>query len=343
MKKLFNKKTILLLLILVFAIILPNIPKSTYPLQILIVTVMYAFFTTSWNICGGYAGQLGLGNGLYIGIGAYLTGVFFNELQLSPWLGIPLAGFLAGIISLGIGSFTFKLRGTFYSLATVSVLNILRIVLNENKNILGWDFGGPAGLKVKWLGGSLVDMQFMDKRVYYYIILILLIISLFICWRIEKSKAGFYYKAIDTNQEAAASLGVNTMQYKMRAQFTSALLMGIGGGFYMMFYQFVDTVSMFSSELSFETMMFAVVGGRGTLFGPTIAACLLIPFNELLRRYLGTTLPGLPSLLYGVMLMLAIQLIPQGVVPLIVEKWKNRQTKKTKTTDVTVLEEHADE
>ena len=118
------------------------------------------------------------------------------------------------------------------------------------------------------------------------------------------------------------------MYYKMRAQFISAFLMGIGGGFYMMFYQFVDTTSMFSSDLSFKVMMLAVVGGRATIFGPTLAACVLLPFNELLRRYFGTALPGLPTLIYGLMLMLAIQFIPQGIVPYVVEKHECRQMEK---------------
>lgn len=321
-----SKKRFWIIIAILTAIVLPNLINSAYLKQIMVVVMMYAFLTTAWNICGGYAGQIGLGNGVYIGIGAYMTGVFFNELHLSPWIGMIIAALVAGLISIGIGSFTFKLRGTYYSLATVALLNIIRILLNENQYIFSWDFGGPAGLKIPWLGSSFINMQFMDKSVYYYIIFALLLLALWISNYINKSRPGFYYKAIDTNQEAAASLGVNVIKYKLQAQFLSAFLMGIGGGFYMMFYMYVDTVSMFGSELSFETLLLAIVGGRATLMGPTIAAFLLIPFNELLRRYLGTTLPGLPTMLYGLMLMVSIQFMPQGVIPLITEKIKRKKS-----------------
>ncbi|MDR0841144.1 MAG: branched-chain amino acid ABC transporter permease [Christensenellaceae bacterium] len=324
MKKL-SKNNVWMLIAFAVAVILPNTTKSSSVLQIMVVTMMYAFFTTAWNISGGYAGQLGLGNGVYIGIGAYITGILFNELHVSPWFGLLAGGVFAAIISLGMGSFTFKLQGTYYSLATVALLAILRIFLNENRYIMGWDFGGPAGLKTKWLGVSFQNMQFMDKRIYYYIALGFLMISLLACWHTSRSKSGYYFRAIDTNQEAAASLGVNVMQYKLQAQFISALLMGMGGGFYVAFYQFIDTETMFNFELSFQTMLMAVIGGRATVFGPAVAACLLIPFNELLRRYFGTALPGLPMLLYGLILMATIQFMPQGVIPFISEKLERRK------------------
>ena len=127
--------------------------------------------------------------------------------------------------------------------------------------IFGIKFNGTAGLKLPW-NGDFASMQFMDKRVYYYIILAILIITILISYKISKSRPGYYFKAINTNQMAASSLGVSVLKYKMYAQVLTAFIMGVIGGFYVMYITAIEPISMFSFEIVFNILLFAIVGGR---------------------------------------------------------------------------------
>ncbi len=134
--------------------------------------------------------------------------------------------------------------------------------------------------------------------------------------------------AITTNQEAAEALGVNTTAYKLRAQFISAFLTALGGGFYLMLIMFIDPNRIMSAGFSIEIMMYAVIGGIGSVWGPVLGALALYPISESLRTALGTNASGLPTAIYGLIMMLVIYFMPRGVFPWIVEKIQNRTFKR---------------
>jgi branched-chain amino acid transport system permease protein len=158
-----------------------------------------------------------------------------------------------------------------------------------------------------------MDIQFMDKRAYYLIILVLLIIVTLVSWKIKNSKTGYYLAAINTNQNAASSLGVNVQRFKLKAMFISAFLTAIGGGFYASLIQFIDPERLLGYTLSVEIMTLAVVGGRGTLFGPIVGAFIMVPISEFLRSYLGTSLSGISNIMYGLILMSIVFFMPGGL------------------------------
>jgi len=308
-----KKKIILMIGLVLIAIALPLGFNNSYLSHILFMTVYYAFLSSSWNLVGGFAGQLAIGNGVYVGIGLYITIGFFMGYGVSPWIGILLAALLTGLVSMILGCATFRLSGSYYGLSTVALLNILRIWFSENDRLFGLFFGGSAGVRVTWIGGW-KWMEFVDKNVYYFIMLALLLLLLVGTYWMSKSKFGYYLLAISTNQNAAASLGVNVYGNKLIAQFISAFLMAIGGGIYGMFIIYTDPQTIFSFQVSFNIMLMAVFGGRGTVFGPLIGSIILTPFYELLRINLSTVLPGLPMALYGLMLMLCMQFMPKGFI-----------------------------
>ena len=308
-----KKSWILAIVCVVVAVVLPQVITNAYFIQILFSTALYAFLASSWNIVGGFAGQLGIGNGLYFGLGVYLTIALFCTADISPWIGLIIAGLITGAISLLLGFATFSLRTAYYGLATVALLNILRIVFNENAKMFGLDFGGSAGLRVKWKG-DFASMQFTSKLPYFYIVLAMLIGVLLLTNYISKSKFGFYLMAINTNALAASSLGVKVMTYKIYAQFLTAFLMALGGGVYGIFIMYVDPQTIFSFQISFNIMLMAVFGGRGTVFGPLIGAIVLMPMYEIFRLNFSMTMPGLPMALFGLMLMLCMQFMPNGIV-----------------------------
>lgn len=308
-KKDFLKKFILLISVLA---VLPLVIKSNYIIQTLIVILLYAYYASSWNIIGGFGGQMSIGHAAYVGLGAYITTVLFTYHKLSPWLGMIVAALVAGGISLLIGIPTFKLNGIYFTLSTIAVVNVMRLFFLSNNKILGYTTGAAVGFKIKWLGGFL-SMQFLEKRYFYYIILLMLAVVILVSRKLSTSKTGYYLAAITTNEMAAASLGINVPGYKLRAQFISAFFTALGGAFYAQLYMFIDPASVFSYDLSVEMTVLAMVGGRGTVFGPVIGALLLIPLKELTRTRLGASFAGLPFVIYGIILMLTVYFIPGGV------------------------------
>lgn len=317
------KNLIILFLIAVIALLLPVIIKNSYVVNIMVLTVIYCTLSSAWNILSGFAGQFGF-SGVFFGLGAYITGGLFYTFGLSPWIGMLISGIVAVVIGLAMGAITFPLKKTYYAIGTMALLMIIQLIFTQNKIMFGVNFRGTDGLHLRWTGGFW-NMQFVDNRGYYYIVLVLLALTLLFTWFLEKSKAGFYFKAINTNQMAASSLGVNVLKYKHYAQVLTAFIMGVVGGVYMMFISSIEPISMFSWVNVFNILLFALVGGSATVFGPAVGALILMPVYALLRFWFSTTLPGLPVAIFGLILMLTTQFMPQGLLPLIAEKRRARQ------------------
>lgn len=308
-------------IILVFAalFLFPAFQSQQFIINSLCLILLYAFWASSWNILGGYAGQFSLGHACFLGIGAYTTGILFQHFNCSPWIGLMISGFIAGLVSLLIGIPCFRLSGSYFTLSTIALCSVIRIIFNTNRTLFGLETGAASGMKLSWRG-AFIDMQFLDKRGFYYVILGMLILVLLISYTVQHSKMGYYLAAIRTNQDAAASLGVNVMGMKMTAMFISAFLTAMGGGIYAMFLQYIDPATVFSNSLSTKIMVLAVVGGSGTLWGPVVGAALLIPIQQILNSRLGASLAGIADVSYGVMLMFVIFCMPKGFKDSLV-KW----------------------
>lgn len=311
------KKMIAVVLLGVCVALYPFLAGSGYAVQFLINMFMYAYFATAWNIIGGYAGQMAMGNGVYIGIGAYVSTVLYCTYNLSPWIGMFIGAVIAGLLSLLIGGITFRLSGTYYSLATVAFLHVTRMIVMSNNTLFGFETKGAIGIYIPFHGFSFANMMFESKTWYYFIILGMLIVALLISYKVKNSRTGYYLMAINTNQEAASSLGVNVMGMKLKAGFISAFLTALGGTFFVQLLSVVDPYRVFGYDLSAQIMIYTVIGGRGTLWGPVVAAALLSPMSDWLRSAFGANIPGLNLIIYGVVLMLIISFLPQGIWPLI--------------------------
>lgn len=297
-----------------FAVLLlfPLFQSQQFIINSLCLILLYAYWASSWNILGGYTGQMSLGHACFVGLGAYTTAVLFTHFDCSPWLGLLVAGLVAGLASLVIGIPCFRLKGSYFTLSTVALCHVVRIFFNTNSTIFGVSTGAAQGMKIGWLGGFSA-MQFLDKRGFYYVVLGMLVLVLLASFLIKRSKLGFYLASIRTNQEAASSLGVNVMGMKLTAMFMSAFFTAMGGGFYAMFLQYIDPTSVFSYDLSVKIMVLAIVGGSGTLWGPVVGAALLVPIQQILNSRLGASLAGIANVVYGVVLMLVIFYMPSGL------------------------------
>lgn len=306
----------------IFAVILLVLPlfiNANYVIHMIIMTMFFAYLSSAWNIIGGFAGQFALGNGVYLGIGGYITACLLKYNGVTPWIGLLIAGMITGLLGMLVSYPCFKLRGTYYALSTVAVLYVAKIIMTNNVNVLGYNTGGPMGLRLSYIGGF-GNMQFISKVPYYYIMVVLLIIVIAVSIIIKNSKPGFYLAAINTNQDAARSLGVNATAYKLFAQFLSSFFTAVGGGFYVMYIMYLDPMRLLGYSMSIQILLYAIIGGAGTIWGSVLGSVVLYPISEWLRTIIGTDASGLSIALYGLILMLVIYFMPKGVIPWIQRK-----------------------
>ncbi|MBR5471213.1 MAG: branched-chain amino acid ABC transporter permease [Oscillibacter sp.] len=337
-KKLLTPKNILVTVVLLILALLPIFPTTgAYAIQLTCLTMLFIYWASAYNIIGGFAGHTSLGHACYVGIGAYVAVMLYLYGGISPWIGMFIAGIVAAVIAGIIGYVTFHMRGSYYTLSSVALLNCFRIAMAASKEIFGFKTGGAVGLKISWMGESVSGMQFVSKVPFYYIFLVFMILCVLLCWYIKNSKMGYYLAAITTNQDAASSLGVNIMQYKLMALCSSAFLMALGGAVYAFFLTSIDPLSMFNYDTSARIMLMTVVGGLGTLWGPVLGAALLVPLNEWMRASFGARLSGLSFVIYGIILMLVVMFLPKGLVSL-KDKYEKRRYEKQQAKEVAVKE-----
>ncbi len=317
MKQLLNQKPIILILtalLLGALFLLPLVVTSPALMQIFILIILYAYFTSTWNFVGGFAGVLPLGHSAFIGLGAYTSTVLFQTFGISPWFGMIVGGLLAALVGVIIGLPTLKLRGAYFALATIAVGEGMR-VLFENVNQVGpFKINGPSGISIQLVESSFVDFQFGSKAPYYYIILIMLLLVLLLTYFVMNSKIGYYLAAGGEEPEAAEALGIKVARYKLIAMVISCFLAALGGTFYAQLMLYFYPKSIMGLDLSFEIAFIALIGGRGTILGPVLGALLLRPVSELTRIYLGSSLPGLHLVIFGLVLIVVMRYYPKGLV-----------------------------
>lgn len=319
---------ILLIVVLAMFIVPPLLGLKNAVWSIIITVLLYMYYASSWNFMGGYTGLFSLGNGIYIGLGAYITACLYLYAGITPWIGIIIAAILTALISLLLGYPTFRLQSIYYSFATFALLQIMSTIFTNFKSFFGlFSLGGAEGLKLSSTSADPANMQFIAKQPYYYIILVLLIVVVLVSYYISHSKSGFYFRAISANMDAASSLGVNVMGMKLRAQFLTAFFSAIGGGFYCMFLGYINPSTLFGTDLSINIMMFCVVGGANTLWGPLLGAGLLYTVNRLITVY-ASNVPGLSNMVFGAVLMLVIFFMPGGLIPWFKEQREKRAAAK---------------
>lgn len=300
---------VFILALAIIGAVIPLIWNNPYTMQILILIFLYAAAAGAWNIIGGYAGQVSLGHVAFFGLGAYTTALLYNFFGISPWIGMVLGGLLAAVVAGLISYPCFRLRGPFFTLATLAFAEVLRLLSIWARPVTG----GQVGVTILFNPGF-KNFQFYGKLPYYYIALILMFLVLIVSIWIERSKFGYYLTALKEDHDASEALGINTAKYKLYAIAISGFLTGICGAFYTQLLLFIEPLSVFTSHLSNQFAMIAVVGGAGTAIGPILGSIIVTPLNELLRGALGGNFQGLNFVIFGVVLILVVTFMPNGIV-----------------------------
>jgi branched-chain amino acid transport system permease protein len=309
----------------------PLLASKPYALHMGVMLLLAVAQGQAWNIVGGYAGQHSLGHAAYFGVGAYATALLLDGAGVPPWVGIWVGLGAALLLSLVIGSITFRLRGPYFVLASISSAEIIRLVVMHFKSFTR----GAEGIllrdlpPVHLLGGQ---FELTGKRPFYYAALVLAAATTLVALAVERSKLGYYFQAIREDQDAAQSLGINLALYKNIALALSAVFTAAAGAIYAVFVQFVDPGSVFGLDVSVQTVLVCIVGGIGKSAGPVLGALVLVPLSEVLRNPKGLSQIGLVRrdspliafveahlnhahlLVYGVLVVAVVLVAPDGAL-----------------------------
>jgi ABC-type branched-subunit amino acid transport system ATPase component/ABC-type branched-subunit amino acid transport system permease subunit len=279
--------------------------NSTYYRLLLTIIPIWAVLAISWNVFSGYCGLISFGHGAFFGLGAYTVTLGLTNFGITPWLGIPLAALLGAVAAVAIGYPTFRLRGTYFSLAMLAYPLVFLYVFEW----LGYQ---ELSLPMKH-EARVWYMQFSDDRAYLALTLGLLAIALVVNLLVERSRFALNLLAIKQNELAAEACGVDTLRWKLRAIVLSGGLAAAAGGLYAVVVLVLTPSSVFGLVVSAQAMILTLFGGAGTVWGPLIGATVLVPLSEILQGELGHILPGIQSIVYGAAIIFVIVLAPEGI------------------------------
>lgn len=294
--------------------------RMDYLSHIVLMIFLYAYLGLSWNLIGGFGGQLSLGHAAFFGIGAYTSTLLYIHIGLSPWIGMLIGAFLSMCVGLFIGflSFRYGLKGHFFALTTIAFAEIIRLIALNIKFL-----GSAKGLLVPFKGNAPWLYQFNGKIAPYYIIMAMMLIGLAVNFAVSRSRLGFYLLAIRDDEASASALGVNIFKYKMVAMGMSSFMTALGGTFVAQYTMYIQPDFTLALSQSIDILIRPIIGGVGTVLGPVLGSFLLGPLSELSRIWL-SGYHGVHLIVYGSILMIFVIFLPDGLIG-IWERYKIRR------------------
>jgi len=298
-------------IILVLLHLLPwAIPQIVH---IVIMIYLFATMGQAWNVLGGYTGQFSFGHSLFFGLGAYVSTLLYLKLGITPWIGILISSLSGIALGLFIGALSFRygLKGPFFALIMLAFAEIFHMIT------MGWNaVGGSPGLLIPLKGNAPHLMQFTSKQPFYYMALWMMVGSLYLVWRLEKTRTGLYFLSVREDHDAAEALGVDTFKVQMIAMAISAGLTAMIGTIYAQYLLFIDPDSTFGILNSVEIMVRPIIGGPGTVLGPLLGSVVLTPLAEITRLAF-QSYSGVYLMWYGMILVIVIMFLPHGLMGMI--------------------------
>lgn len=274
-------------------------------LSVAITLLLYAGWATAWDILGGWAGQVSLGHASFVGLGAYFVAVGTSHHEIAPWWTILMALAAAAVLAYLWGRLTFKLKGPYFTLSTIAIAEIFRLIaINE-----GWLTGGATGVFIMTLPEPF-GLDLFSRQVNYYLALAFAAITVLIVMLISRSKFGYQLRAVREDEDSAMASGINPTTVKLKAFMLSGALTALGGGIYAIFLSFIEPHIIFYLLLSVQIALTAIIGGRGTIWGPCVGALLIVGSGEVFR----TTFAEANMLIYGLLIMVVVIFMPRGIV-----------------------------
>jgi len=323
----------LLLLVALFSV--PLWMGNLYVLHVLIITGIFTIAAMSLNLLLGYTGQLSLGHVAFFGIGAYvsaLTSLGFEvhllpdySVALAPkpvWLGMLCGILIAGLCGWAIGRLSFRVRGAYFVIVTVSFAEVVHLVA------LNWVelTQGPMALNsippLTLSAPGLIEISFLRKPANYWLVLSVGVLAYILIRRLIHSRAGRAMVALRENEPLATSVGVDVTKYLVLATIVSAGIAGAAGALYAHYIRIVDP-DVFLFIYTVTMVIMVVTGGKGTLEGPVVGGIVFGLLPESLRAL--HIKPEIQWIVYGVLMVLVVYFLPQGIVPAL-RDWRAGRT-----------------
>jgi ABC-type branched-subunit amino acid transport system ATPase component/ABC-type branched-subunit amino acid transport system permease subunit len=287
---------------------------DVYGQSVLIFTFLLAVMASGWNIMAGFTGYVSIGQSAFLGIGAYTVALLALRTGLSPLLLAPLGGVAAALVAAVLGATVMRAREHAFVIITIALLFLFQTLALNLEGVTG----GSNGLTLP-LPSWDRDIQNLP---FYYLMLVLLALSVLLSWWIRRTKFGMGLIAIREDEDKAAAIGVRTSAYKVLSFVASAVLIGVAGGVYAYYLTFIDPRGMFDILISVQLVLAALVGGRGTIWGPALGAFLVVPLNEVTLN-LGAA-EGLHLFAFGLALGAVVLFLPLGLIPTVRAWWERR-------------------
>ncbi len=272
------------------------------------VVLQYIVLATAWNILGGYCGYVNFGIAAFFALGAYTT-VAVQKLAPLPLPLMMLAGgVVSGVLGLAMGYLTLRLRGAFFSIATLAMAVVAQTLM------VNWEFvGGSAGaysirpMKTAWLGIDYIQYLFL-------LMLVLSVLSIAIARLIERSRLGYGFASIRDDEVAAEASGVPTLRLKLLATVISGALMGMAGAPLPFYVTFLDPSSAFSLSYAVNTIAMPLIGGTASWPGPVIGAVLIATLQQVATVTISS---AVNLLIVGLVLVGFVVAAPNGILGLL--------------------------
>lgn len=284
---------------LVFPFLLPGYQALAISL------LLFAGWATAWDILGGWAGQVSLGHAAFVGIGAYAVGLGASKWAVAPWWMLLLGMVVAALLALFWGWVTFGLRGSYFVLSTIAIAEILRLIA------INWQSftGGAQGIFIFSLPEPF-GLDLFSRRTEYYLALIYAAVLIGVVLYLSRSKFGYQMRAVREDEESAMAAGINPKNVKLAAFALSGALTAAGGSIYALFLSYLEPHDIFFLPLSVRIALIAIIGGRGTVWGPLAGAALITVSAEVFR----TAFAQANLLIFGVLIVVVVLFLPKGLI-----------------------------
>ncbi len=258
--------------------------------------LLLATLAQGWNLIGGFTGYPSFGNSVFYGLGTYGTAIAMTTFHLSFAAGLGVGALLAVCCAVLFGVPILRLRGPYFAIATLGLSAAMSAVV-ANLDIAGRNVG-------------IILPLFKGDQVFYEASLALLVVATAVVWGVSRARFGVGLVAIRENEDAAQVMGIDTTRWKVAALSLSAALSGVAGGIHAYWITFIDPASSFDPTLNVKMVIMTVFGGAGTVLGPVLGALILSGISEVLA----STVSTVAAAFYGLVIVLAVILMPRGLV-----------------------------
>ncbi|MFN0183972.1 MAG: branched-chain amino acid ABC transporter permease [Aquabacterium sp.] len=321
-----NRRWTVGLVLLAALAAVPLFDPGKYALHLMVMALLWSYIYTSWSIMGRL-GLVSFGHGAFLGIGAYTVVLLWNHAGVSPWIGAVVAVVITLVVAfvIALPCFRFKIVGHYFALVTLALSEVTRLVIVGLRDHTGGSLGlTPKPALTDGATSSIMALQFSDKTVWFYAVLVFWLGSLWVWRMVDRSMNRLALEAISEEEDAAASIGIDVTRAKLQVTLLSAAMTCIGGVLVAQYQLYINPETVSGIGISLQMVFGVIAGGMFVMVGPTVGAVFLLLLSEGLRVMIGNQVLGVDITIYGLLLVLFIIYMPKGILGAVLQRWGGR-------------------